>query len=107
MDFFFCGFDLNSKGIAVVVKNYMRISQKQLYKATSDLSKENNYNFYIMEKIREFLDIKNVTEIKRIKKDYIELSYEIRTTKKSSCDLLINYLSAYPLFSSKHQDYLD
>jgi hypothetical protein len=60
-----------------------------------------------MEKIREFLDIKNVTEIKRIKKDYIELSYEIRTTKKSSCDLLINYLSAYPLFSSKHQDYLD
>jgi hypothetical protein len=74
---FYCGFDLNSKGIAVVVKNYMRISQKQLYKATSDLSKENNSNFYIMEKIREFLDIKNVTEIKRIKKDYIELSYEI------------------------------
>jgi hypothetical protein len=39
---FYCGFDLNSKGIAVVVKNYMRISQKQLYKATSDWSKENN-----------------------------------------------------------------
>ena len=104
---FYCGYDLNSKGIAVAVKNYMRISQKQLYKATSDIPRENNSNYHIMEKIREFLEIKNVSEIKRIKENYIELSYEIRTTKKYSCDILINYLSVYPLFSSKHQDYLD
>lgn len=109
---FFCGFDLNSKGIAITVKNYMRISQKQLYRLDAGTSMDksinkNNSNFYIMEKIKDFLDIKNVNEIKRVKKDYIELSYEIRTSRKSSCDILINYLSAYPLFSSKHQDYLD
>lgn len=28
-------------------------------------------------------------------------------TKKVSCVILINYLSIYPLFSSKHQDFLD
>jgi len=82
----------------------MRVSQKQLYKITSDIPKENNSNLQIMEKIREFLD---VTEIKRTKEKYVELSYEVRTTKKTSCDLLINYLSVYPLFSSKHRDFLD
>lgn len=85
----------------------MRISQKQIYKITSDIPEENNSNFQIMEKIREFLDVKNVNEIKRIKDKYIELSYEVRTTKKTSCDILIDYLSTYPLFSSKHQDFLD
>ena len=104
---FYCGFGLNSEGIAEVVKSYMRISQKQIYKITSDISKENNSNFQIMEKIRVFLDVKNVNEIKRIKDNYVELSYEVRTTKKTSCDNLIDYLSTYPLFSSKHQDFLD
>lgn len=108
---FYCNFDLNPEGVAVAIKCYMRISQNQMYKTTSgtlpvDVA-VNNSNFPIMEKIREFLDVKTVTEIKRIKKDYVELAYEVRTTKKTSCDLLINYLSAYPLFSSKHQDFLD
>lgn len=104
---FFCSFDLNSQNIAETVKNYMRVSQKQTYKISSDISKQNNSNLQIMEKIREFLDVKTVNEIKRTKKNYVELSYEVRTTKKSSCDLLIIYLSLYPLFSSKHQDFLD
>lgn len=107
---FYCSFDLNSKGIAVTLKNYMRISQKQLYRpaiGTLNIPEKNNSNFYIMENIREYLNIKNVSEIKRVKKDYIELSYEIRTIRKSSCNILISYLSIYPLFSSKHQDYLD
>ena len=104
---FFCSFDLNSEGVAETVKSYMRVSQKQLYKNTSDTSKENNSNFFIMEKIREFLDVKTVNEIKRIRDNYVELSYEVKTSKKASCDLLINYLSVYPLFSSKHQDFLD
>lgn len=102
---FYCSFDLNSKGIAEVVKSYMRISQNQTYKTISDPSK--NSNLQIMEKIREFLDVKNINEIKRTRKSFIELSYEVRTTKKNSCDLLIKYLSIYPLFSSKHQDFLD
>ena len=82
----------------------MRVSQKQSYKPTIS---EDNSNFYIMEKIRDFLDVKVVTKIQRNKPNYIELAYEVRTTKKSSCDLLINYLTKFPLFSSKHLDYLD
>lgn len=38
----------------------MRVSQKQSYKSTTTISKDNS-NFNIMDKIREFLDIKNVT----------------------------------------------
>ena len=104
---FYCGFDLNEKCIANTVKCYMAISQKNLYKANADLSEKDNSNLYIMEKIREFLDVKNVNQIKRIRGGYIELAYSVRTTKKSSCEILINYLNAYPLFSSKHQDFLD
>lgn len=84
----------------------MRISQKQMYKTTC-VAKQSNSNLQIMEKIKQYLGVKTVNEIKTIKKDYVELSYEIRTTKKTSCDLLINYLSIYPLFSSKHKDFLD
>ncbi len=101
---FYCELKLNSEGIATSVKCYMRISQKQSYK--SNISKDNS-NFYIMDKIREFLDVKIVTEIQRNRPNYIELAYEVRTTKKSSCDILINYLTNFPLFSSKHLDYLD
>lgn len=103
---FYCAFKLNSKGIATNIKVYMRVSQKQSYKSTTTISK-NNSNFYIMDKIREFLDVKNVTEIQRNKSNYIELAYEVRTTKKLSCDILINYLTNFPLFSSKHLDFLD
>jgi len=84
----------------------MRVSQKQSYKSTTTISKDNS-NFYIMDKIREFLDVKNVTFIKRSKPNYIELGYEVRTTKIISCDILINYLKKFPLFSSKHLDFLD
>lgn len=97
---------MNSEGIAQVVKNYMRISQKQSYKKDS-ISKQSNTNLPIMEKIKTFLDVKNVTFTKRNKNSFVELTYEVRTTKKDSCAILINYLSKYPLFSSKHQDYID
>ena len=103
---FYCEFKLNSEGLATIIKGYMRVSQKQSYKSTTTISK-NNSNFYIMDKIREFLDVKNVTEIQRNKPNYIELAYEVRTTKKLSCDILINYLTNFPLFSSKHLDFLD
>nr|YP_010119096.1 LAGLIDADG endonuclease domain-containing protein [Erysiphe necator]QQY98209.1 LAGLIDADG endonuclease domain-containing protein [Erysiphe necator] len=104
---FYCGLGLNSEGITKGVKSYMRVSQKQSYKNTSYISEENNSNFLIMEKIREYLDVKTVTKINRTKEKYVELSYEVRTNKKTSCDLLIKYLSVYPLFSSKHLDFLD
>jgi hypothetical protein len=84
----------------------MRVSQKQSYKSTTTISK-NHSNFYIMDTCLAGLDVKNVTEIKRNKPNYMELAYEVRTTKKLSCDILINYLTNFPLFSSKHLDFLD
>lgn len=122
---FYCGYNLNSDGIATIVKTYMRVTQKQSYGTTisalafrpnsmaaavfgEDAAKKNdNSNYYIMEKIREFLDVKFVTKIQRNKTNYIELSYEVRTAKKSSCEILINYLTNFPLFSSKHLDFLN
>lgn len=104
---FYCGFNFTSKGIAKIVKCYMRISQKILYKLNSELPEDQNSNKKIMEKIQNFLNIKNITEIKRTKEKYLELAYEIRTVKKESCVILIDYLTVYPLFSSKYQDYLD
>lgn len=104
---FYCNFDLSLDGIAKNIKCYMRISQKKLYKLTNEIPKDKNTNFFIMEKIKEFLNVKNVYEIKREKENYVELAYEVKTTKKESCDLLIDYLTTYPLFSSKYRDYLD
>lgn len=56
-----------------------------------------------MENIREFLDVKSVNEIKRIRESFVEINYEVRTSKKSSSEKLITYLSKYPLFL---QDFL-
>lgn len=78
---FYCGFDLNADGLATKVKCYMTISQKQLYKANSDKLNDNS-NFNFMKGIQEFLDIKTVNEIKRIKDGaqrswapYVETAY--------------------------------
>jgi hypothetical protein len=103
---FYCGFNLNSRGIATIVKCYMRITQKKFYRLNSEMPEDKNSNLNIMEKIKEFLDIRKVNEIKRTRSNYVELGYEVRTTKKKSCDILIDYLTAYPLFSSKLQDFL-
>ena len=37
----------------------------------------------------------------------MELVSQGKTTKDLSCDILINYLTKFPLFSSKHLDFLD
>ena len=103
---FYCGFDLNEEGLAVKVRCYMAISQRQLYKSSSDKLIDNS-NFNFMKSIQEFLDIKTVNEIKRVKENYLEIAFVIKTVKKSSCEALINYLNNYLLFSSKHQDFLD
>lgn len=56
-------------------------------------------------KIREFLDVKSINKIVRTRDNYVETSYEVITSKKSSSEKLINYLNEYPLFSSKDQDF--
>lgn len=48
-----------------------------------------------MEKIREFLDVKAVSEIKRVKKDYTELSYEVFRWSKSKYSLLISDMGKF------------
>lgn len=103
---FYSLFSVNSEGVAEGLSHYMRISQKTTYSNNTAISSENSSNLHIMEKIKEFLDVKIVNEIKRTKENFIELSYEVRTSKKSSSNKLIDYLSEYPLFSSKHQDFL-
>ena len=51
------------------------------------------------------LDVKIVTKIQRNKPNYMELVSQGQTTKKLSCDILINYLTNFPLFRSKHLDF--
>lgn len=81
---FYSRFSVNSQGIAGQIRHYMRISQKAIYNKNSNLLKENNSNYHILEKIREFLDVKSVNEIKRTREQYVELAYEVRTSKKTS-----------------------
>ena len=49
---FYCGFELNSDGIAKIVKCYMRISQQKNYKLKSSIPEDKNSNKDIMEKIK-------------------------------------------------------
>lgn len=104
--YFYCGFNLNSEGIATIVKHYMSITQKRTYGKKTELPIEKYSNLHVMENIREFLDVKTISKLERNKENYVDLSYEVRTSKKASCAVLMNYLAKYPLFSSKHQDYL-
>lgn len=69
--------------------------KKKIYRENSDLPEEQNSNFLIMDKLRIFLAVKKVIFINRNKDSYKE-AYEIRTTKKESCDILINYFSNFP-----------
>ena len=66
----------------------------------------NNY-FLIMDTIKTYLKISQLKIINRYHENYIEEGYEVRTDKKESCEILIKYLSTFPLFSSKHLDFLD
>lgn len=118
---FSCFFNINKTGIAKDIHCYMRLSQRQYYNiknSTTDINNNesvddnqklgNNSYFHIMEKIRIFLNVNNLRIIKRIKKNnFIESGYEIRTSKKESNNILINYFNNYPLYSSKYLDYLD
>jgi hypothetical protein len=58
-----------------------------------------------MQTISDFLDVSKVNLIHRTKTNYIEEAFEVRTVKRESCQKLINYLSKYPLYSSKYLDF--
>ena len=78
---------------------YMRFSQAQLNNWGDD-------NKEIMEIIGKALNIK-VKLVERDKKVKRSSEYNIRTTNYKSNSILVNYLSNYPLFSSKYLDYKD
>lgn len=104
---FYSNFSLNSKNIVNSVKYYMRISQRKYY---HNINLDKNYiSSYlpIMVEIKIFLKIYQLTEINRTRKNSIEKGYEIRTVKKESRIILIEYLKKYPLFSSKYLEFLD
>jgi LAGLIDADG endonuclease len=116
---FSANYSLNKKNIINGLCCYMRISQKQnhIYYGTSLYTKDNkmtdnNLNLNdsylnIMNRIKDYLKVKNVKIINRERKTFIELGYEVRTAKIDSNHILISHLSKYPLFSSKYLDYLD
>lgn len=78
---------------------YMRLSQAELNHWGDD-------NKEIMEKIANALNIK-VKLVVRDRKSLTSSEYQIRTTNYKSNTILVNYLSQYPLFSSKYLDYKD
>lgn len=67
----------------------MRISLKRLYKFKSEIPQNLNTNLDIMEKIREYLAVKIVTEIKRNKGYYTELAYEVRAPSRIQNSILM------------------
>jgi hypothetical protein len=71
MEIFYSIFTINSEGISERLRYYMIIFKKAIYSQNSDISKENNSNRQIMEKISEFLDVKCVYEIKSTKEKYV------------------------------------
>lgn len=101
---FYSQFSTNKEGICNSIRYYMRISQRKIYHRTH-LGFTNSY-FYIMDEIKNFLLVSNIIDITREKDNYIESAYEIRTVKRESCFILINYLNNFPLISSKHLDFL-
>lgn len=82
----------------------MRISQRMEYHRKNN-TLENSY-LPIMETIKEYFYVSKVVKINRIKINYNENAYEVRTDKRESCEKLINYLDKYSLYSSKYLDYL-
>lgn len=90
---FYCGFKLNANNIAEELKSYIRISQKRFYNNNSNIS--DNSNFFIMDKIKEFLDIKKVTEIKRNKENFIDYLLKLEQVKKD----LVKFLQIIYLFT--------
>lgn len=104
---FYSNFTLNSKNIVNSVKYYMGISQRQIYHRISQGDNYSSSYLPIMEEIKNFLKVSRLKEINRTRDNFNEKGYRIRTDKKESRTILIDYLSKYPLFSSKYLDYLD
>lgn len=97
-------------GKIINVKLTMRLSQMQqkIFKSTSSNGNYNSSNFNMMSKIAESLQVLLVPieRIRSIENNLIERSYLITVKSLASRNSLINYLTDFPLQSSKRLDYL-
>jgi hypothetical protein len=87
----------------------MRISKRTTYPKSN--GSDRSY-LPIMTEICNFLHVLKVSTIERRvydkNKDLItRYFFEIKTSRKASVNLLIEYLDKNPMFSSKYLDYLD
>jgi hypothetical protein len=91
---------------------YMRLEIKQTYHRTSvneakaSLLDNNSSFFFIMSEIAAFLNV-NVNSRNRLIDEKIFSSFILTAQNQKSLDILREYLTKYPLLSSKYLDYLD
>ena len=107
----------NKKHLDKVV-NYMRLEVRQTYHRTNGnetqlctnksslLDNSNSSYYFIMSKIAMYLDV-NLNSRNRLKDNKFYSSFIITATSQKSLDILIKYLTKYPLLSSKYLDFLD
>jgi hypothetical protein len=98
---FYFNFKLNKDGLPIDLLYYMVLTQRQEYSKDSYVGKS---YLPVLQTIADCLSTK-VTSIERVKASYTERAYQVKTDKKDSKGLLLQYLDKYPLFSSKNFQY--
>jgi len=90
----------------------MRLEIRQTYNRTSvnetrgSLLDNNSSFYFIMSEIAAFLNV-NVNSRNRLKDEKLFSSFILTAQNQKSLDILKEYLTRYPLLSSKYLDYLD
>lgn len=95
---FYLNWSINKKELPISLLYYLRISQRQMYHRDSKVGKS---YFYIMTKLAKFLAT-TLQTIKRDRKTYLELGYELKSGGINSNYIINSYLMQYPLFSYKY-----
>lgn len=95
---FYLNWSINKKELPISLLFYLRITQRQMYHRESQVGKS---YLYIMTKIAKFLST-TLQTIKRNRKTYLELGYELKSGGINSNYIINSYLMQYPLFSYKY-----
>jgi len=90
---------IDGRGFGVNIHYYLRISQRREYHREAD---ECFYEAFT--RGADYLRVSKVTNIERKHNNYVELGYEVRALRVESRKLVIDYITNFPLFSSKYQD---
>lgn len=97
-------YNLNANALATAVKVYMRLSQRQEYNHR-DSSQPTSY-LQLLESIASLLATQ-AKPFSRIHDHGLEQGILVVVKSLEAPQALITYLTAHPLLSSKHLDYLD